>query len=248
MSVDVHAGYALMVLLGAIVMLAFPLTRDLRSSAERRSYYVIQGITLLGALVGAKFAVLMGDALWPLQPYHDWPQLLVSGRSIAGALLFGFLTAELAKPLLGYRLPPNDRFAVILPISIGIGRIGCLLAGCCQGLPYSGWGAMRDAEGVLRHPAPVYEMVFQFAFAALLWQLYRHGRLQHRLFALYLIGYGVFRFASEFLRDTAKAFAGYSAYQWMALMMVVLGAITLWLRSPAREDPQAQLQMKGASR
>ena len=87
MSVDVHAGYALMVLLGAIVMLAFPLTRDLRSSAERRSYYVIQGITLLGALVGAKFAVLMGDALWPLQPYHDWPQLLVSGRSIAGALL-----------------------------------------------------------------------------------------------------------------------------------------------------------------
>ena len=51
--------------------------------------------------------------------FHDWGALLGGGRSIAGALLFGFLGVEAAKPLLRYDIPPNDRFAIVLPFSIG---------------------------------------------------------------------------------------------------------------------------------
>ena len=128
-------GYSVMVLLGLCLVLGFPVTKDITEPTDRRSYYTIQAITLLGALLGAKLAVLMGDALWPLEHFDDWAALIVSGRSIIGALVVGFVVAEIAKPLMGYRLPPNDRFAVILPFSIAIGRIGCYLAGCCRGLP-----------------------------------------------------------------------------------------------------------------
>lgn len=236
-DLDIRLGYALMVLLGFGVMLAFPLTRGLAASDEKRRYWILQGITLFGALIGAKFAVLVGDGLWPLQPFHDWVGLAVSGRSIVGALLFGFLAAEAAKPLLDYRLPPNDRFAMILPFSMGIGRIGCLLSGCCLGQPWDGPLAVTYADGISRHPAALYEMLFDFSIGFLLIALYRRGKLQGRLFAVFLIVYGVFRFISEFWRETAKAFAGWSAYQWFCIALVIAGLISFAWRT--RRPPRA---------
>jgi phosphatidylglycerol:prolipoprotein diacylglycerol transferase len=226
-----YAGYAAMVLLGFALALAFPLTRGLRSADDRQRYWTLQAITLLGALLGAKFAVLMGDALWPIQPFHEWVELLISGRSIVGALLFGFLFAEAAKPLLGYRLPPNDRFAMILPFSMGVGRVGCILAGCCRGVPWDGPLAITYGDGIPRHPAPLYEMLFDFAMGYALVALYRRGKLPGRLFAVYMAAYGMFRFVSEYWRETAKAFAGLSAYQWFALALVIAGLASLALRT-----------------
>jgi phosphatidylglycerol:prolipoprotein diacylglycerol transferase len=45
-----------------------------------------------------------------------------------------------------------------------------------------------------------------------------------RLFAVYLIVYGSFRFFTEFIRATPKDFGGYSAYQFFAAVLVSLGA------------------------
>lgn len=173
----------------------------------------------------------MGDALWPIKEFHDWLHLVTSGRSIVGALLFGFIAAEIAKPLLNYRLPPNDRFAMILPFSIGIGRIGCFIAGCCRGEPWDGMFAITYEDNIPRHPAQIYDMLFNFVLGFIFIQLYRRKLLHGRLFALYMICYGIFRFISEFWRETIKAFDGYSAYQWMAVAMVIVGMVALVVRS-----------------
>jgi phosphatidylglycerol:prolipoprotein diacylglycerol transferase len=240
---DIHLAYAGMIVLGFALVLAVRVTRDLRDASERRQYYLLQAITLAGALLGAKLAVLIGDAGWPLRPYHDWEQLLWSGRSITGALLFGFVAAEAAKPLLRYPLPPNDRFATALPFSIAIGRIGCLLGGCCLGIPYDGALAIRAADGVLRHPAPLYEMAFNLAVGVLFVVLLKKRVLFGRLFALYLVLYGTFRFFIEYVRDTPKLFDGYSGYQAMSLAMVALGAAFLVKRTLA---PPAWARREGA--
>jgi phosphatidylglycerol:prolipoprotein diacylglycerol transferase len=228
-ALNLQLGYAFMVLLGiALVLLLRPAGHY--SSAERRQYWRLQAITLLGALLGAKFAVLLGDVLWPMQPFPGWDALLGSGRSIVGALLFGFLAAETAKPLLGYRLPPNDRFAVILPFSIATGRLGCWITGCCLGIEMDHAPAIPAADGVLRFPAPAAEMLFHLLAGLALLQLWRRRLLAGRLFALYLVAYGAYRFGSEFLRVTPKAWAGLSAYQWLALAMIVAGGAASWLR------------------
>jgi phosphatidylglycerol:prolipoprotein diacylglycerol transferase len=234
---NLQAAYALMVLLGLSLFLLFRPTTHY-SSSDRAQYYRLQAITLVGAILGAKFAVLMGDARWPLEPVEDWAELLLSGRSIVGALLFGFVIAEAAKPLLGYRLPPNDRFAILLPFSIATGRLGCWLSGCCLGIESDGPLALAGVDGVPRVPAALIELVFHLLAGIGLVIMWREKRLVGRLFALYLSAYGLFRFGSEFWRVTPKAFAGLSAYQWFALAMVLAGAIALYLR---REQPASAL-------
>jgi hypothetical protein len=77
-----HPGYAVSVLLGFALVLGFPLTRHMKDPRDRRRYYLLQGITLVGAALGAKLAVLMGDALWPLEHFDDWMALLLC-RTIA---------------------------------------------------------------------------------------------------------------------------------------------------------------------
>ena len=237
LSPDIHESYAVLMIASVVLLLAVPMTRHFTSPRDRGRYYTMQAITAVGAVVGAKLGVLFGDALWPLRPFDDWSALLVSGRSIAGALLFGFLAVEAAKPLLRYDIPPNDRFAVALPFSIAIGRIGCLVAGCCRGAPHEGPLAIAYDDGVLRHPAQLYEALFQLLAGWALLAMWRRKILFGRLFALYLAAYGVFRFATEFIRDTAKPYAGFSAYQWMALAMVVAGAAAVYARS--RRQPES---------
>jgi phosphatidylglycerol:prolipoprotein diacylglycerol transferase len=232
---DIHASYAGLMLVSVALVLAVPTTAQFTQRADRARYYTMQAITAISALLGAKLAVVLGDALWPLRPFDDWAALMASGRSIVGALLFGFLAVEGAKPLLGYDIPPNDRFAVVLPFSIGIGRIGCLLAGCCRGAPYEGPLAIAYDDHVLRHPAQMYEVLFQLAAGWLLLRLWRRGTLFGRLFALYLVIYGVFRFLTEFIRETAKPYDGLSAYQLMCVAMAVAGAAALYARASHRQ-------------
>lgn len=229
--VDLHAIYIALMLLALLLTVTNPVTKHFPDQRSRRRYFTIQFVTAVCAVFGAKLAVLVGDALWPLRSFDSWDDLLTSGRSIAGALLFGFLGAEAAKPLLGYDIPPNDRFAAILPLSIGIGRVGCLIVGCCRGIPWDGPVAITYSDNVSRHPAQAYEIVFHISMGLILWALWRRQILFGRHFALYLASYGVFRYFTEFLRETPKAFAGLSAYQWLALAMIVAGAAALVMRT-----------------
>lgn len=219
-----HPFYLLTAASAVLLALLFPVTRDIQRGRHRRQYYFLQVVTILGAIAGAKFSVLFGDAGWPLREAPDWRELLWSGRSITGALILGFLAAEVAKPIIGYPMPPNDRFAAVLPFSIGLGRVGCLVSGCCGGVPWNGWCAIHDHDGVLRHPTQAYEMLFQFGIGVLFLFLVKRGLLFGHLFSIYLMGYGTFRFFTEFLRDTPKFFGALSGYQVLALVMLVLGA------------------------
>jgi phosphatidylglycerol:prolipoprotein diacylglycerol transferase len=242
-ALNLQFSYALAVVLGAALIVVFRPVAHLKSS-DRTQYYRLQAITLAGAILGAKFAVLVGDALWPLHPFPGWTSLLVSGRSIAGALLFGFLTAEAFKPVFGYTLPPNDRFAMGLPISIATGRIGCWLSGCCLGVEMDGPLAVRGADGIPRFPAPLVEFLFHMTAAALLIALWRRKQMAGRLFAIFLVAYGIFRFVSEFWRITPKAFVGLSAYQWLSMGMVIAGCAALYVRRDGSRVRTETLRME----
>lgn len=234
-----HPGYVLPVLAGLALAVLFPSGTVFRDPAVRRKYQRIQLATLFGALVGAKLAAAVGDLRWPLEPVtaHD---LLHVGRSITGGLLFGFLTAEALKRLAGFREPPNDRFATVLPFSIAIGRVGCLLVGCCPGLPTDSFLALPDADGVMRHPTALYDLLFHLVLGIVFVVLLRRGGvLRGRFFALHILLYGIFRFAIEPLRDTRSYALGMSAYQIFALLLFACGLYGLVrkLPAPSSADP-----------
>ncbi len=223
--------YAVPVFIALVIAYLYPIARFL-PSAERRRYWILQTITLLGAIVGAKIVVLTGDRFWPVVPLEGWNEVLDCGRSIVGGLIFGFLTAEITKPLLNYRLPPNDRFAAILPFSIGIGRIGCFLAGCCRGVPHEGLLSVTYSDGIPRYPAQLFESAFHFATGTVFLILVRRGVLKTRIFAVYLIVYGTFRFLTELIRETPRVAGDFSVYQFWCVLMIALGIVSYVVRTP----------------
>lgn len=178
---------------------------------------------LAGAFLGAKLIYLAAEGWLHWHDPDRWV-VLATGKSITGALLGGYAGVEIVKQVIGYRRPTGDWFAIIAPVSIMIGRVGCVLHGCCPGRPCDeSWFTVHDAAGLARWPAAQAELIFNaFALGAVL--LLRHRKLlpgQH--FYLYLAAYGIFRFFHEFLRATPVILGPISGYQIASLGVAMLG-------------------------
>jgi phosphatidylglycerol:prolipoprotein diacylglycerol transferase len=238
--------YGVLVVVALASLFVLPASRVIVDPVERRKYKILQLISLVFAIVGAKLAVLAGDRGWPLVPLASPWLWLESGRSITGGLILGHVAAEIAKPIIGFHSPPNDHFAAKLPFSIAIGRVGCFLAGCCRGIPHDGWISVRYDDGISRYPAPLFEIVFQLVTGLFFIGLVRRRLLRGRVFALYLVLYGVFRFATEFLRETPKHALGISVYQYLSVSMVAIGALGLALRGRSSRASTAPTGAEGA--
>ncbi len=192
---------------------------------SRPEMVVVYVTGLLGALLGAKLGYVVVELYTHYGEGDFWRHALV-GRTILGALLGGYLGVEGGKKLAGYGEPTGDVFALAVPVGVMLGRVGCLLHGCCQGVACSGgWWAVTGVDGLVRWPAAWVEFGFNAAAALVLWVLYRAGAFKHQLFHLYLMGYALFRIAHEPMRDTPRVVWGVSGYQVLAL---VLGVFTVW--------------------
>ena len=180
---------------------------------------------LTGAFLGAKLAYLAAEG-W--LHWHDADRwfVLATGKSITGALLGGYAGVETVKHLIGYRNPTGDWFAIIAPVSILIGRVGCVLHGCCLGRPCAeSWFTVRDAAGLARWPAAQAELIFNALAIGAALLLRRWKLLPGQHFHLYLAAYGLFRFFHEFLRSTPAILGPISGYQVAALAVALLGII-----------------------
>lgn len=201
-----------------------------RRAREDKRLVFIYGAALVGAFFGAKVVYFLAEGWLHFGAPDLWPQLL-AGKSILGALLGGYAFVELAKRHVGYERATGDDFALIAPVGIALGRVGCLLQGCCPGeICPPGWYALKDVNGIPRWPAVPVELAFN-VFALAVFLFLRRGKIlpgQH--FHLYLIGYGVFRFAHEFLRATPKILGPFSGYHFAALAVAFFGGICFWRR------------------
>jgi phosphatidylglycerol:prolipoprotein diacylglycerol transferase len=154
-----------------------------------------------------------------------WLQL-ATGKSIVGALLGGYAAVEIAKKYSGYKEATGDWFAAIVPLVVALGRVGCLLHGCCLGIACApAWYTISDPFGQARWPAVPVEMGFNLLCAGVFWVLRRKRLLPGQHFHIYLMAYGVFRFFHEFLRDTPRIFHGFTGYQLFAAGCAALGLI-----------------------
>jgi phosphatidylglycerol:prolipoprotein diacylglycerol transferase len=185
---------------------------------------------LVGGFAGAKIAYLLAEGWLEWQQPDRWLRW-ATGKSVLGGLLGAYAGVEWTKHLVGHKTSTGDAFAVIVPVGILLGRVGCYLNGCCLGKPVAGVFATRDVKGIERWPAPFAEGAFQIVMLIVILLLQRRGLLRDRLFFLYLAAYGLFRFLHEFMRDTPKVFLGLSGYQFIALAMVALGFAMLRQRT-----------------
>jgi phosphatidylglycerol---prolipoprotein diacylglyceryl transferase len=196
--------------------------------------HVIFAGALLGMVLGAKLAYLVVegwlDAFNASLSWRARSLMLLQGKSVTGALLGAYLGVELAKRRVGYRQATGDTFALLVPFSLALGRVGCWSRGCCLGVAMRAapW-TLTDADGIARWPAVPLELAFNAVFFAwVAWLSRRRLRgvpdgLRSQLFHVYLASYGALRFAHEFVRDTPRWWGPFSGYQLFALATLALG-------------------------
>lgn len=108
-----------------------------------------------------------------------------------------------------------DIMAVVTCIVHGFGRIGCFMAGCCYGIPTTGFLGVTFTNPVCQaeplntalHPTQLYEATFIFCILILLSFLKTKKQFDGQLFLLYLILYAFGRAILETFRgDVARGF------------------------------------------
>jgi phosphatidylglycerol---prolipoprotein diacylglyceryl transferase len=172
----------------------------------------------VGAAIGGKLLYWASDPGLTLEHATD-PFFLMGGKSIVGALVGGLLAVEWTKGRLSVTRSTGDLFAIPLCIGIGVGRIGCFLTGLADhthGLPASLLWAVDYGDGILRHPAQLYEIAFVWTLAAFLAWWSRGNRREGDVFKLFMVSYLGFRFLLEFLKPGVPI-AGLNAIQWACL-------------------------------
>jgi phosphatidylglycerol---prolipoprotein diacylglyceryl transferase len=139
-----------------------------------------------------------------------------------GVLLFLFILKILNYPLSGQNLWP-----MVPALSFGhaVGRVGCLLAGCCFGKETDWWWGVHLHEAN-RHPTQLLEAAGLVFLGLVLLKTKAH-LLNKTVF--YLVGYGVLRFFIEHLRgDLIRGSWGFlTPSQWISLGLILSGFVLL---------------------
>lgn len=190
-----------------------------------RRLLVVYAAAFVGSFVGAKLLFLLAEG-WRYLGRDDAWKYWVTGKTVLGALLGGYAAVEATKRLVGYTKPTGDWFAIIVPLGLVFGRIGCWSSGCCRGIacapaPYT----LTTSTGVSRWPAVPAELLFNVVTLAVLLRWYRQRRYKGQLFHIYLITYGGFRLVHEFLRERVEIVGPLSGYHLGALAVMLLGIV-----------------------
>ncbi len=209
------------VLVGARLYVALRSRRSDPVPDTRRTTVLIGAA--VGALVGSRaLAALEHPGLFDGASASQAMLLLYGTKTIVGGLLGGLLGVEATKRVLGERRRTGDLFVYPLILAIAIGRVGCFLTGVTDGTTGVATGlpwAVDHGDGVPRHPAALYEILFLAALAVALRQAEKRWALPNgALFALFMAGYLGWRLAVEFLKPVEPLALGLSAIQWACVL------------------------------
>jgi len=201
------------------------------------------GPEAVAAVVWIGVCILVGSAIWA-QWLEGSSRLLRPFGWYGGVLggVFGAITSRLAGvpvlPLLG-------AFAVAAPWIQILGRLRCLVQGCCHGGPAPEATGIRyfhrrsrvtqlaDLAGVPVHATPLYSIAGNIVIGLLLLRLRLIGAPDAVLVGGYLILGGCARFVEESFRAEPQTpiIGGLHSYQWVAIASVLAGIVSTALPS-----------------
>ncbi|MDR1966634.1 MAG: prolipoprotein diacylglyceryl transferase [Synergistaceae bacterium] len=191
---------------------------------------------LIGAMLGGYLDHWARFASDPARILRFWESGLSSGPGFIGGGLFGV-----------YRMKRDgisvDRFAesssIPCCVMLFIGRWGCFLNGCCEGLPTNSALGVRfpRSPGTPALPSQLFESAGALAIGALLAAIEkkracRPESLGHAvLMPLFLVSYGSLRIALDFLRAGDRIFL-LGTGQYSGIIACAVGF--LWLARSRR--------------
>lgn len=236
-------------------MVAFAVVYALVSIRLRREDFSYSRDTVTGYLVWAIIGVMAGGRLGyvlfydpgfflahplrivlPFDFSHGFRYTGLSGMSYHGGLLgVAAMTALYCKVHALRFTRFISLFCPAIPLGYMFGRIGNFINGELYGrVTTLAWGMyFPAAPGTrLRHPSQLYEAFFEgLVLFVVLWRVRRHPLMARKGCAFYLIGYGLVRFAIEFVRapDAHLGFILGPFTMGHILCAAMIAAGSLWL-------------------
>lgn len=227
---------------GLMYVIAFLLAWWLARNRARKSWSIIKPAQVDDLLFYGMLGVIVGGRLG-YALFYGWDQLtsdpLYLFKITQGGMSFhgGLAGVMIAMWIYARHLSVGvwgvlDFVAPIVPLGLGFGRIGNFINGELWGKPTDvPWGF--NVNGTVLHPSMLYEAILEgFVLFVILWVFSSRERPYMSVSGLFLLLYGVFRFAVEFVR-VPDSHLGYLAMDWLTmgqvltLPMIILGSILL---------------------
>jgi len=235
-TLSVH-WYGILVAL-AVLTLIFWALYQVRRGADISNETVFNA-----ALVGIPSGIVFSRLLHVLdrwQYYFQHPGEIIGGSgltiygAVLGAALGIWVYSRFRKISFGYFA---DMLAPGIILAQAIGRVGCVLNGCCYGVETDIFCAVVYTNpesfgpiGVPVHPTQIYEIVYNLIVFGVLLRL--RGRFQPdgSLFLIYLTFYSLWRFGIDFIREGTPFLFGLHEAQVISIIVLIITITLMALR------------------
>ena len=201
-------------------------------------FYGVLGVVLGGRLGQVLFYEPGYYLAHPLEILAVWK----GGMAFHGGMLGVFVAMALFARKTGRTFfQVTDFIAPLVPLGLMAGRIGNFINGelwgraADPGLPWA--MIFPHVDSLPRHPSPLYQAAGEgLLLFIVLWLFSAGQRKVGAVSGMFLVGYGVLRFAAEYFREPDHGIFGVSYVvsmgQWLSLPMVLVG-FWLLLKKPA---------------
>ena len=206
---------------------------------KKEDIFYASMFAMIGIGIGAKLLYIITIIQDLIRNFNvlDWktliPRLLQGGFVFYGGLIGGVLGLYVYSKSFKISFKKLCMILIpVVPIFHSIGRIGCLLAGCCYGREYSGFGSITFYNtnlapiGVPLFPMQIVESICNLMIFLIILLTYKRFKGTYKTIALYSVLYSVVRFILEFYRgDAARGIIVLSTSQWISIGLFIAGII-----------------------
>jgi phosphatidylglycerol:prolipoprotein diacylglycerol transferase len=234
-------SYGVMLAAAYLAGLQLAVVRARRAGLDATKIMDLGIYLIIAALVGAKLMLIVVDFDYFRANPGEILSLVRAGGVFYGGLILSFATGLYL--VRRYRLPvwaSADMYAPGIALGHVVGRMGCLLAGCCYGRPTDlPWGLtftdpvaasnVGTPLGIPLHPTQIYDAGAELLILIFLLVFERRGRpFPGRTFWLYILLYAVSRFIVEIFRgDPRGTIAGMSTSQFVSIVIFPIALVML---------------------
>ncbi|MCF7929913.1 MAG: prolipoprotein diacylglyceryl transferase [Acholeplasmataceae bacterium] len=237
--------YDLLIMVGISLMLAYVIHRfEKRDGFTRQQTNRLLILIVISLLVALMFSFLLDGIFHSIQE-GEWT---FGSVNFLGALIGGFASFLILMKYF-YKDDNKDMRKIANTVITGVvlahavGRIGCFCAGCCFGVPTESFlgvifphgHAHLEFPGEAIFPTQLFEAGFLFILFILLNKV---NTFKNKEVETYLVGYGLWRIAIEFIRGDDRGVllplfsTEYNVFptpsQLISLGMIILGAYLIY--------------------
>lgn len=231
--------YGLCIVLAAIVCVSFAIWRAKKNQILVEDVFIVFASGCGFAMIGAKLLYLI--VTYSLEDIinfiknGDFSFLGGSGLVFLGGLICSILGGWVGSLLAKRKFSDFEALIIpIIPVGHAIGRIGCLMAGCCYGKLYNGPFAVHYkniATGLWTEesyfPIQLLEALLNCIIAVVLYIRSNKAHREYFLLLDYLMYYSIVRFCLEYLRGDAMRgiYDGFSTSQWISIALLLINIV-----------------------